>query len=131
MTRLLSTIGVPVAVVSFTVFCVAQSAPPSTRPSITGTWQYEVQGFGEPTQITLKLAQAGEKVTGTMGGIAGETLPIEDGVFKDGKLTFKTTRDFNGQKMISTFTASLHADALTGKSETVLSREFSARKAPN
>lgn len=133
MTRLSFIFGSTLLLVSvLAMLSLAQSAPPSTQPrSIAGTWQWEAQGFGEQIQTTLKLAQEGEKVTGSISGVAGQSLAIEDGVFKDGKLSFKTIRDVNGQKVVTTFAASLHADALTGKSETVLTREFSAKRLPD
>ena len=132
MTRPPYIIGFGVLLVSaLTILCMAQSAPPSTRPnSIAGTWQWEAQGFGGQTQTLLKLAQEGEKVTGTIGGAGGEDVAIEAGVYKDGKLTFETTRDLNGRKVVTTYAASLHADALTGTSETVLTSEFSAKRSP-
>jgi len=95
-----------------TILCMAQSAPPSTRPnSITGTWRWDVPGSGGQAPTILKLVDDGRKVTGRIGGAGGEDLAIQEGVYKDGKLTFKTVRDANGQKMVTTFTASLHADA--------------------
>src|SRR3954467_12773405 len=132
MTKPLSVIGSGVLLVSaLTILCMAQSAQPSTRPnSIAGTWQWEAQGFGGQAQTTLKLVQDGEKVTGTVGGAGGEEVAIEAGVYKDGKLSFKTTREFNGRKVVTTYAASLHADALTGQSETVLTSEFSAKRSP-
>jgi hypothetical protein len=95
----------------------------------TGTWKWSYEGFGgNSIDVTLKLKQDGDKVTGTITGFQGQENQIQDGTLKDGKVTFKVTRDFGGQTMTTTYTGTLDGDSLKGKSETVTSRQFEATR---
>jgi hypothetical protein len=104
----------------------AQTTQPS---SATGTWQWSFEGFGgNQVDVTLKLKQDGDKVTGTITGFQGQEMEIREGAVKDGKVTFKVVRDFGGQTSVTTYTAALSGDSLKGKSETVSTREFDAKR---
>ncbi|HEY7091210.1 MAG TPA: hypothetical protein VH518_24145 [Tepidisphaeraceae bacterium] len=95
----------------------------------TGTWSWS-QTFGQnQIDITLKLKQDGEKLTGTITGFQGQENEIKDGMVKDGKVTFKVVREFNGQTNTTNYTGTLSGDSLKGKSETVSTREFDAKRA--
>ena len=95
----------------------------------TGTWKWSVQGpGGNDVTMTLKLKQDGEKLTGTITGFGGNESEIQDGTIKDGNVTFKVIRDFAGTKSTTTYTATLADGSLKGKSETVFTREFDAKK---
>jgi hypothetical protein len=96
----------------------------------TGTWTWSFQGpGGNDVTTTLKLKQDGDKLTGTITGFGGQENEIQDGTIKDGQVTFKVIRDFGGNKATTTYTATLSGGSLKGKSETVLTREFDAKRA--
>ena len=98
--------------------------------SAAGTWKWSYQGFGgNSVDVELKLKQDGEKLTGTISGFQGQESEIKDGTLKDGKVSFKVVRDFGGQNSTTTYTGTLDGDSLKGKSETVLSRDFTAKRA--
>ena len=94
-----------------------------------GTWKWSYQGFGgNSVDVELKLKQDGEKLTGTISGFQGQENEIKDGTIKDDKVSFKVTRDFGGQTMSTTYTGTLAGDSLKGKSETVTTRDFDAKR---
>jgi hypothetical protein len=99
----------------------------------SGTWKWTTERGGKTREQTLTLKVDGDKVTGTMPGRNNAETKIEDGKFKDGELTFKVTREFNGQKMTSKYTAKVSGDTLKGKYETerdgqTQTREFEAKR---
>lgn len=104
-------------------------AQPTTAPAAAadGTWKWSQPGFNGETEITLTLKQDGEKVTGSLNMMDRQT-DITDGTYKDGQLSFKVARDFNGQKIVTTYTGTIANDTFNGKSETVMSRAFNAKK---
>jgi hypothetical protein len=59
---------------------------------------------------------------------------IEDGTYKDGELSFKMTRERNGQKTTTKYTAKITGDSLKGKIESERngqpqSRDWEAKRA--
>lgn len=83
----------------------------------TGTWKWSVT-FGDQTrEFTLKLKLDGDKLTGTMTGRNNEETPIEDASYKDGEVSFKVTRERNGQKFVIKYKGKVSADTIKGKSE--------------
>lgn len=86
----------------------------------TGTWTWTVERKGEKRDVTLKLANAGGKLTGTVStGKDGESK-IEDGTFKDGEVRFSVTRERNGEKFTSKYSGKLSGDAIKGSYETTV-----------
>ena len=67
-------------------------------------------------ETTFKLKAEGEKLTGTISGRNNDTA-IEEGAVKGDEVSFKVTREFNGNKMVSKYSGKLTADAITGKTE--------------
>jgi hypothetical protein len=97
--------------------------------SATGTWKWSYQGpGGNDVEMVLKLKQDGEKLSGTVSGFGGQATEIKDGTVKDGKVSFKVDRDFGGMKSTTTYAAALADGALKGKSETVWTRDFEAKR---
>ncbi|HAM74004.1 MAG TPA: hypothetical protein DCM86_20455 [Verrucomicrobiales bacterium] len=90
-----------------------------------GTWTWTVPGRngGPERKSTLKLAVDGEKLTGkvTSPGRGGNGTPtetaIEDGKIKDGEVSFKVNREFNGNKFIAAYKGKLEGDSIKGKIE--------------
>jgi hypothetical protein len=99
-----------------------------SRSDVSGTWKWSQEGPGGEIAFTLKLKQEGDKLTGTITGFGGEESPIEDGKVEQGTISFKVTRDFGGRPFVTTYTGKLSGDALKGKSETVFTMEFEAKR---
>src|SRR5262249_27143967 len=85
----------------------------------TGTWKWSVMGQGgKARETTLKLKLEGDKLTGSVAGRqGGQDTPIEDATFKDGEVSFKITRERNGQKFSTKYSGKLSGDTIKGKSE--------------
>ncbi|HWA24255.1 MAG TPA: hypothetical protein VG734_01175 [Lacunisphaera sp.] len=84
---------------------------------ITGTWKWTTQGRnGNSVETTAKLALKDGALTGTVSGRMGDA-PIGDASFKDGKVAFTVTREFNGNKIVIKYDGKLEGDTITGKVE--------------
>jgi hypothetical protein len=57
----------------------------------------------------------GDKLTGSMPGREGAVTQISDASFKDNKVSFSVTREFNGQKRTTKYEGTLNGDTITGK----------------
>jgi hypothetical protein len=110
---------------------LAQAADKATP---TGTWKWSVTRNNETVETTLKLKLEGDKLTGTITGRDNKEMPIEEATFKDGEITFKVTRDNNGQKFTMKYTGKLSEDSIKGKREferngEAQSRDWEAKRA--
>jgi len=99
----------------------------------TGTWKWMVNFGGNESERVLQLKLDGDKLTGTISGGPAGDAKIEDPKYKDGEVTFKITRDFNGQKFTINYSAKVSGDTLKGKTEIdrdgeKLTREFEAKR---
>lgn len=84
----------------------------------TGTWTWSMGmggGGGQARTATLKLKLDGGKLTGAMMGRNNQETAIEDASFKDGTISFKITRERNGQKMTTKYEGKLDGDTIKGK----------------
>jgi hypothetical protein len=97
------------------------------KASPTGTWKWSVTFNDQTFEMTLKLKQEGDKLTGTLTGRQGQETKIDDGMFKDGKATFKVTREFNNQKFTTKYEGKLSGDTIKGKAETEFNGETRSR----
>jgi len=99
----------------------------------TGTWKW-TQARGDQTrEVTLKLKLEGGKLTGSMPGRQNTETQIEEGKFENGKVSFKVTREFNGNKIVSVYNGELKEDTIKGTVETERdgqkrSREWEAKR---
>ncbi|MCX7700085.1 MAG: hypothetical protein N2039_04350 [Gemmataceae bacterium] len=84
----------------------------------TGTWKWEVERQGQRREMTLKLKLEGDKLTGSMPGRQGRETPIEEGTFKDGKVSFTITREMQGNKIVTKYSGTVEGDTLKLKVET-------------
>ena len=105
-------VSVAVGLIVVAVMGVAQGAE-----NPTGTWKWETSFGGKTRENTLKLKLDGDKLTGTMVGRDGQETPIENATFKDDKVSFTYTREFNGQKFTMKYNGTVKGDTITGKSE--------------
>ena len=83
----------------------------------TGTWKWTVKFNDQSVDMSLKLKMEGDKLTGTYVGRDNKETPIEDATYKDGELSFKVTRERNGQKFTVNYTGKVSGDTITGKTE--------------
>jgi hypothetical protein len=83
----------------------------------TGTWKWTTTFNNQSREVTLKLKLDGGKLTGTMPGRNNTETAIEDGKFEGGKISFKVTRERNGQKNTTSYTGELKDDTIKGKAE--------------
>lgn len=124
---------------------VAQAADP------TGTWKWTTK-FGEKEiERTMKLELKDGKVTGTVSGgfgggggkggkgkggekgKGGGDSKIEDGMFKDGTLTFSVIRERGDTKTVTKYEAKVTDDTIKGTITTDFNgkenkQEFEAKK---
>ena len=100
----------------------------------TGTWKWTVMRNNQSRETTLKLKLDGDKLTGAMVGQNGQETPIEDGQFKDGEVSFKVTRERQGNKITTKYTGKVSGDTIKGKIESERngqpqSRDWEAKRA--
>lgn len=82
-----------------------------------GTWKWSFTGQnGQTRETTLKLKMEGDKLTGSISGRQQDT-PVEDAKLKDDEISFKVTREFNGNKFTSKYTGKISGDSIKGKIE--------------
>jgi hypothetical protein len=118
--------GVLLAVVGLVRPAVAAENP-------TGTWKWSVTFNNNTREQTLKLKAEGEKLTGSMLGRNNQETPIENGTFKDDKVSFTVTREFNNQKFTQKYNGTVKGDTITGKVESerngqAQSRDWEAKR---
>jgi hypothetical protein len=102
-----------------TVFCVlavAGLARADDKPNPTGAWKYTAEVNGQSFDVTIKLKQDGDKLTGSVTVMDMESK-IEDGKYKDGAVSFKVNREFNGNKITIKYNGTIKGDTFKGKRE--------------
>jgi hypothetical protein len=117
-----------IGLVSLVLVNVAQAAEDPT-----GTWKWSVTRGDQTFEQTLKLKLEGDKLTGAMVGRNNTETAIEEGTFKDNVVSFKVTRERNGQKFTTKYSGTVSADEIKGKSESerdgqVQSRDWVAKR---
>ena len=100
----------------------------------TGTWKWTAIRGNQARESTLKLRLDGDKLTGAMIGQNGQETPIEEGQFKDGEVSFKVTRERQGNKITTKYTGKVSGDTIKGKIESERngqpqSRDWEAKRA--
>jgi hypothetical protein len=100
----------------------------------TGTWKWTVARGGNAFEQTLKLKQDGEKLTGTITGRQGAETAIENGKVAGDTVSFKVTREFNGNKIVFSYEGKLDGDTIKGKTRferdgQAESRDWEAKRA--
>jgi hypothetical protein len=98
------------------VLVVAGMARADDKPNPTGTWKYTAEVNGQSIDVTIKLKLDGDKLTGSVTVLDMETK-IEDAKYKDGELSFKVTRDMNGNKFTIKYNGTIKGDTFKGKRE--------------
>ncbi|MEW6161198.1 MAG: hypothetical protein AB1813_27525 [Verrucomicrobiota bacterium] len=86
---------------------------------VAGTWKWTfTTQNGQTFDSTLKLKQDGEKITGVYVGRGGTEIAIEEAKLKADELSFKITRERDGQKFVAKYNGKVSGDAIKGKVET-------------
>ena len=87
----------------------------ASSSNATGTWKWVlVTDSGDSLDLSLKLKQDGEKLTGVV--IVGDNeVPISDGLVKDNEVTLTVTREQDGKTQVSKFKGTLEGDTIKGK----------------
>jgi hypothetical protein len=110
--RRLTLVAVAVALVG-----LAGVARAEDKPNPTGTWKWTINFGGNEREMAVKLKLDGGKLTGTFVGPDGKETAIEDGKYKDGEVSFKVTRERDGNKFVIKYSGKVSGDTLKGKSE--------------
>lgn len=101
----------------FTLATVSRAAD-EKKVDVTGTWKWTLTTpNGDEINLSAKLKQEGEKVTGTYYGRNNTETPIKDGKINGTELKFTVVRDFNGSQVTITYSGKVMGDAIDGKSE--------------
>jgi hypothetical protein len=100
----------------------------------TGTWTWTItRQNGDKVDVTLKLKQDGDKLTGTYSGQGGQESEIKDGKILGSDVSFNVVREFGGETRTIKYTGKLDGDTIKGQSEIeingeVRKREFEAKR---
>src|SRR5437764_8512656 len=108
-------------------------AVPAFAADPTGTWKWTVERNGNVRETTLKLKVEAGKLTGTISGRDNTETPIDEGKVDGDEISFKVTREFNGNKIVQSYKGKLSGDTLKGKIESerdgqTQSRDWEAKK---
>jgi hypothetical protein len=106
-----------VVVAAVVLAFVGLVSPALAADNPTGTWKWTASFGGQEREQTLTLKLDGDKLTGSMPGRDNEVTQISDATYKDGKINFSVTREFNGQKRTTKYNGALSGDTITGKSD--------------
>lgn len=110
MKRLMTVAVAVVVVVGFVGVAAAADA--------TGTWKWSTTFNNQTREATLKLKQEGDKLSGAyVGGQSNMETPLEDAKIAGDKISFKVTRERNGQKSTTAYSGTLKEDTITGTQE--------------
>jgi hypothetical protein len=115
-----------------------QAQDKKTDPTGTWTWSRPGRDGGAEVKSTLKLKLEGDKLTGTLaapgpqGGESRETA-IEDAKLSGDEISFKVTRERNGNKFTQKYNGKISGDTIKGKIEferngEAQSREWQAKR---
>jgi hypothetical protein len=112
--------------VAFGLLVVLGLGTPALAADPTGTWKWTVERNGQNFESTLKLKLEGSSLTGVYVGRQNET-PIEEGKFEGDNVSFKVTREFNGNKFVIAYEGKLSGDTIKGTSKITRDGETQTR----
>ncbi len=99
-------------------FAVLTSPLFAADHNLAGTWKasFTTQN-GQTIESTFKLKQDGDKLSGVVIGRNGNETPLEDIALAGDQVSFKLTRERNGEKVTTKVAAKVTGDELKGKLE--------------
>ncbi|MCS7090551.1 MAG: hypothetical protein RMN51_11360 [Verrucomicrobiota bacterium] len=86
-------------------------------PSPVGKWKWTIQRGDQTIETTLTIKQEGDKLTGTVTGRNNTETPVQDLKFENGELSFKVTREWNGQTVVISYKGKIEGDTIKGTTE--------------
>ena len=98
-------------IAAFFASCFMSVAALAADPN--GNWKWTVEFNGQSFDSAAKIEVKDGKLTGTLTSPMGE-IPITDGTFKEGVVTFTLTRERDGNKFVIKYQGKLEGDAITG-----------------
>ncbi len=98
------------------------------KASATGKWKWSFERNGQTMETTLTLKQDGEKLTGAVTGRNNTETAIEEGKVKDGEVSFKVTRERNGNKFTMAYKGKVTEDTIKGTIESERNGEKNSRE---
>jgi hypothetical protein len=108
---------VMVAVVA-TCVGAAGSSRADDKGSMAGTWEWIVHRGGKAGVAAVELKLEGERVTGVMHGRNGTDMKVENGIFKDGQVSFDVPAvNPDGSHMVHRYKGKLTGDTVRGTAE--------------
>ena len=96
---------------------LAGMARAEDKANPTGTWKWTLNFNGQDRDFAVKLKADGDKLTGKFVSPNGDETDIEDGKYKDGEVSFKVTRERDGNKFVIKYKGKVSGDTIKGKSE--------------
>lgn len=115
---------------ALSIHCLAQDK----KADPNGTWKVKYEGQnGEARETVMKLKFADGKLSGTVTGRQGGETEISNAKVDGDKLSFKVTRDFNGNSVTLDYSATIAGDAIKGKfggkfGDNEFSRDFEGKR---
>ena len=97
------------------VGCLSLVGAANAAEDAAGTWKWTSTFNNNTIELTLKLKQEGDKLTGVYVGRNNTESPIEEGTIKDNVVSFKIVREFNGNKFTMKYSGTLSGDTIKGK----------------
>ena len=98
---------------------------------VTGAWKANMPGRdGQTREVTFTFKQDGDKLTGTTGGLRGDT-PISDGKVSGDEISFTVVREFQGNQVKMLYKGKVSGSEIQFKVQREGSdreREFTAKK---
>lgn len=105
------------AALGLLVLGLSSSALAAEKANAAGKWKWSFERGGQTMETTLTLKQDGEKLTGTVTGRNNTETAIEEGKVKDGEVSFKITREREGQKFTMSYKGKVSEDTIKGTIE--------------
>jgi hypothetical protein len=81
----------------------------------SGTWKNEVSTNGHTYVTLLRFQREGDKLSGTITPSSGTARTIEEGAFKDGKMTFVVRESQSGKAFSRHYSLYLLGDTMIGQ----------------
>jgi len=99
-----------VSVLLICLFAIAGLA--IAQAKVDGKWSAEVPGGRGNQMITITLKADGGKLTGTVEGGRGGSIPIEEGTISGNAIKFKQKAMNRGGEIILNYTGTLNGDEI-------------------
>jgi hypothetical protein len=104
----------------------------SSTVDINGTWKGEMKsGFGgKPMQFTFNFIQVNDSVTGTVNGMPGQWIPLENVEHKGKNISFSVTSEMYGMKSVIKYKGEINGEKIKMSFKNENPGGFGASKGP-